>query len=493
VSDNRFVEKRRRNGIALGILAAFLLVAVSPSLLHWREPGYEGEKISYWLRQIRIPGQERAARAALKHIGPDALPWILPMLRAKDSKFKIKLEEWADRQPLIELQFKHANEEWFRGVQAIQILGPQAKAAIPELSRMLKDPDVATFVAQALAGIGPEGLPPLVQALTNQNATIRSAALLGLSELGTNAEPVLSVIIAAVQDTNASVWHAALEAVVRAGENRPDLTLPVLLSSLETGDAVSRGAAIQALAAIGTNQSAQVVPVLMKGLEDPDARVRFNAALALGRFKTAARPAAPRLIELLRDTKTRGGGALARALMEIIGVEAVLPISQAITNRPPPAQIRMIRMLADFGGDAEAALPALIELAQAEDGQVRLTAIDALGRIRRRPELVVPRLIERLAAEDYETQLAAATALGCFGSDAQPAVPVLLELVRKENASDSRGAGRGVEADDALGARRHGLTIPPGPGNSGEFVPFLSFAAALKQIDPEAARKAGVK
>ncbi|MDB6109075.1 MAG: repeat-containing protein [Pedosphaera sp.] len=491
VGDTTVVEKRRRNGIALGVLAAFLLIAVSPSLLHWREPGYEGKKVTFWLRQLRVSGQEREARAALKCIGPDAVPWILPKFGARDSNFKTKLEKWADQQPWIELQFNHANEEWSHGVQAIQILGPQAKAAIPALTAMLTDPPIASFAVQALAGIGPDALPTLVQALTNQSPVARSAALLGLSSLGTNAEPQLPAIIAALPDANPGVWHAALEAVIQVGENRPDLTVPVLIGSLQTGDSTARGSIILALSSLGKNQPALVVPALMKGLEDLDPRIRFSAAIALGRFKADARPAVPKLMELLQDTKARGGGAIARTLKEIIGAEAVLPICQALAGRSPMAQARMISLLADFGGDAEAAVPTLIGFMKAEDSQVRLTAIYTLGKIRRKSGLAVPRLIESLAAEDDDTQLAAATTLASFGNEAKDAVPVLLELVTKENLLKARGAGRGSDGKPPV--KGYNLPMFQRSASSAEFIPFLSFESALQQIDPEAAKQAGVR
>ena len=92
------------------------------------------------------------------------------------------------------------------------------------------------------------------------------------------------------------------------------------------------------------------VPLLTDLLKDRDSTVRSSAAYALGEFGPEARAAIPALMELLKD-KDASRAAAASAL-------------------------------GDIGPEASAATPAIIELLNDENEKVRRDADEALEKIR---------------------------------------------------------------------------------------------------------------
>jgi hypothetical protein len=104
------------------------------------------------------------------------------------------------------------------------------------------------------------------------------------------------------------------------------------------------------------------------------------------------------------------------------------------------------------------AVPGLIIDTTNRRPDIRWRAVQALGQIGARPDLVVPALTKCLGDSSEDVRVNAAFGLEASGNDAKSAVPELISLLA-DPSSDVR--------DQA--------------------------ASALKQIDPEAAAKAGVK
>jgi len=112
--------------------------------------------------------------------------------------------------------------------------------------------------------------------------------------------------------------------------------------------------------------------------------------------------------------------------------------------------------LGTFGPAAKAAVPALIQALKGPEAEMHEAAISALGKIHSEPDMVIPLLMPYRTNDDLNDE--AATALGNYGSLAKEAFPKIVPLLHAQD-------------DDARAAAR----------------------VALKQIDPEAAAKAGVK
>jgi HEAT repeat protein len=240
----------------------------------------------------------------------------------------------------------------------------------------------------------------------------------------------------------------------------------------------SRAQATEAVRRIGTNG----IPFMEKMLRsDPwwqrtlmelsgkqsVIRLRLTTAeerrrLALEWFQALgplARPLIPKLIELLQGDLSWKTMSFVIVALTRIGPDAVLPLTQVLTNATPHVRSAAIISLGMLRSDAQAAVPALVErLESYKDNRVRACAVEALGRIGKEPELVVPALVKHLSNADPSIRTQAALALAKFGREAQRAVPMLLKTMRDEN----------VTVRDAT-------------------------AAALKEIDPQAASAAGVE
>src|SRR5437016_10682709 len=110
------------------ILVAVLLVIILGGLA-WEvllpyEPVYQGRPLSAWLHdldtsikerlpiaQVRVLMAEKqkkreVAEKALRHIGTNALPTLITMLRSKDSKQREKLFVWSTKQPISQLRLQ---------------------------------------------------------------------------------------------------------------------------------------------------------------------------------------------------------------------------------------------------------------------------------------------------------------------------------------------------------------------------------------------------
>ena len=75
-------------------------------------------------------------REAIRHIGTNALPFFLRMLRAKDSTLKLELMNLADRQDYIHFHFSSAEEEHLKAFQGFCCLSDLATDSVPALKEI---------------------------------------------------------------------------------------------------------------------------------------------------------------------------------------------------------------------------------------------------------------------------------------------------------------------------------------------------------------------
>ncbi len=157
------------------------------------------------------------------------------------------------------------------------------------------------------------------------------------------------------------------------------------------------------------------------------------------------------------------------AFTQIGGAAAVPPLTEALGDK----KITNDRLWAAYGlrrigPAAKAAVPQL-ELALKDDyGLVRVEAAKALWAISEHKS-AIPALIGLLKAKEVETRVGAAEALERIGPKAKAAVPALLEALTDSGVAEYRGPAS-VERKSVNGAA----------------------CKALRKIDPEAAKKAGI-
>lgn len=271
------MSKRRRTTLAISaaLVAALLVWAFFAS----REPTYEGRSLSDWLTagvyyedEYYYTDGTPFPRDAIQHIGTNAIPYLLEWIQYEPSPWKTKLRNTVNR------SLRLLNKKW-RLTDKDEILascvswtflflGPKARAAIPELTRIMNDPkggDPQRRAASVLGYLGEEAFHPLMAALTNQQGKVRREALRGMGSLGTNAARGVPVFVEYLSDQDQDL---ACEAA---------LTLSRLTLEPKT-----------------------VVPALMHSLTDSRPKVRVSAIIALSRFGTESSVALPQLIQCLQ-------------------------------------------------------------------------------------------------------------------------------------------------------------------------------------------------
>jgi hypothetical protein len=244
----------KRFGLGICILLALLAGMVLWRATRSDEPIYEGKPLTRWLEShvptssanppFNSPGWKKADEA-LRHIGTNALPTLLRMIRAKDPpQVLLKLIDAAQQRGFTRQRYRHAYERNEEAEYAFEVLGTNAVAAVPEL--------LAIYQA-------------------NVSPSSQRCAALALGHIGRPAAAAIPVLLNNLTHTNGDVRFYAVSAVYHIG-----------------GDPKA------------------VIPALMGALKDPRPEVRWNASGALGNFGRRAESAVPGLLEALNDPATQG-------------------------------------------------------------------------------------------------------------------------------------------------------------------------------------------
>src|SRR5260221_3658362 len=104
------------------------------------EPVYQGKPLSDWCYQYAAnsftfmnPNEElkKQAEIAIQTIGTNAIPTLLRMLNAKDSKFKLMLMQLSRKQHVIKINWVKAELRHYRARGGFSVLGSDGKYVIP--------------------------------------------------------------------------------------------------------------------------------------------------------------------------------------------------------------------------------------------------------------------------------------------------------------------------------------------------------------------------
>jgi HEAT repeat protein len=234
--------------LIIAILGVCLWSASTP-----REPSYNGKPISVWLQDSTPYGVDSPdAIEALRHIGINAIPTLLRMLRANDSPLKTKCIELLDRQDSVRIKIIPARDKNYQAFLGFDSLGADATNAVAELVAIYAEKisaDSQSYTACAIGAIGPaakSAIPTLLMGLKTTNDYVR--------------------------------WNTALALGRIHGE--PASVVPELMRLLDNSNLTTRCFDIQALGEFGTNAES-AVPDLTVMLNDQDPNIRVSATNAL--------------------------------------------------------------------------------------------------------------------------------------------------------------------------------------------------------------------
>lgn len=329
------------------------------------------------------------------------------------------------------------------------------------LTRLLGQRVVRAQVVEALVRYGAGVVDLLIEQLAAEDLETRQAAVVALGRIGDRK--ATCALLAVLPDPELAVPVAG--ALARLGDS--DAFEP-LLSLLGHVDTAVRQAVIAALNSIGhCDMPARIAPLL----DDPDPVVRESAVKIAGYF--GYRECVDRVLERCGDASEavrRAAvdhlpffehhgvifalahalefdtppvrAAAAAALARIDGANALAPLLRALDDPDPWVRFFALRSIGSFANPTVA--PAVRTLLERDPaGQVRLAAIDVLGRL----DAVdtVTTLQPLLASPEPDIARAAIRALG-HSKDAR-ATLLLESLLRADDT------WRRVEAVTALGER----------------------------------------
>jgi RNA polymerase sigma factor (sigma-70 family) len=241
------------------------------------EPSYQGRRLSEWLVDVDYgqPQEKRnQAGEAIRQMGVKTLPFLLADLAGKQVK----------------------DERQRQATWAFDALGPIAKPAIPRLTKLLEQNP--GYAPGALAGIGRDALPELLNALTNGSFWVRdnTAAYLGNAIYSGKITPdeasaAFPIAISNLTYTNANAlfqnntrWRAA--SLLDALKLQPDISVPALIRVLDNTNFTVAATCASALGSFG-KQAKSAIPALTVAASSTNAQLSVAAKQSLNRIAQA--------------------------------------------------------------------------------------------------------------------------------------------------------------------------------------------------------------
>jgi hypothetical protein len=255
------------------------------------EPTYRGKTLTTWLdMQATAPDGEDVPEAddALRAAGTNALPTLLRLVGARDSRFGIVLGRLCDLQHLVFIRHHPSsalNLEGQHGFMVLRATGSNAAPALIKIYRANRSEFSKSAAAHSLAFIGPaanKAIPVLLKDVNNRDAVVRVNAISALGGIQSAPQAVVPPLVLSLQDSDEWVRSVTCRSLAKFRQDAA-LAVPALVALLGDRSWRVRDSAVFALGEIGLNSRA-VTEALTKELDDPNETVRGSAAGALERF-----------------------------------------------------------------------------------------------------------------------------------------------------------------------------------------------------------------
>jgi hypothetical protein len=307
------------------ILGLVLIVVLTNR--HSDEPHYQGKALSTWITELSANGhydseflaayqrQRETLTNVVRSIGTNGLPLYLDWIEHApqgDSWYE-QATEWISDITSDHIQLPERPDHSSDAVHAIQILGPDARTAIPSLRRLLESDSTSFDASYCLSAIGPEAIPTLMDVLEHStNGVVRSCTVRAAGDIGTAALPLKATLIKIAHEHTRPIWpgistsdlamRALAEMPLSAEELMPLFTEQFLATNAAAGAAYG-------LARLGSIGS----PVLMSGLTNEDRRIRAAAKTGLDFQQDLQTNSAPTALSLFERFDLQFDKNLARA------------------------------------------------------------------------------------------------------------------------------------------------------------------------------------
>lgn len=288
------------SAISLGGIVAVLILS-SP-----QQPAYQGRYLDEWLADLANPNYstQQLARAAIREMGPKAVPFLTNSLAQRDSlAVRAKRENLVPRRVLNwarkAMKWRSPMLESRNAAVALQALGDDATNAIPALTAALADPSpiIAQASAGALGSMSSAAVPALRERLRSADANEKPWVLQAVSALGTNAAPLAPEVGRILENApDAGIAGLAQMALARIGPE----ALPTIENLVQNTNREIRLRGLSALANLGQPALA-ATNILFELSRNEDAEIRLRARQAFGATLPPRDLGLPLWVEGLRD------------------------------------------------------------------------------------------------------------------------------------------------------------------------------------------------
>ncbi len=267
----------------LALIVVSLVVVGLERLVH-RGPSFQGRGLDFWVSELCFTAGDRQTRAAfaIRQMGPEALAPLVRMVHSRDYPWSDALMELDQRFPGLELRVTPASVRRAQAVRGFWALGPAANAAVGDLSVLPASPDELMDVLNALAAIGREAIPVMVQALASDDPGIRDRTVLMLGTVRGYAASVMPELIRMLKDEDEEVRSDTVAVLRKICRGQPAASLAVAGMLADPAPTVRRIAATELRTM--DYRDGSIVTRLIRLLKDSDPGVRIASAITLGKI-----------------------------------------------------------------------------------------------------------------------------------------------------------------------------------------------------------------
>jgi hypothetical protein len=223
------------------------------------EPVYQGKRLGLWLAGYNGPSPE--TDEVVRRLGTNAIPNLLRMLRAKDSKVTAWVVKLVRKQHLIKLGYTDAFKINADAARAFDALSADAKEAVPELIKIFEQNisvNSQNYTAWSLGAIGPpaaKAIPTLLRGTTNTNYTRRNA-IFALGRIHAEPELVVPALTKFLKDPDRDVRTSTISSLELFGSDAKP-AVSALVQSLNDQNPLVRKLAQSALKKIDPEAAAK--------------------------------------------------------------------------------------------------------------------------------------------------------------------------------------------------------------------------------------------
>jgi HEAT repeat protein len=331
---------------------------------------------------------------------------------------------------------------------ALGAIGPGAREAAPSILRFLRDRDKEVFEAayKALSDIGSDAVPLLTPALKDSDLNVRQLAILALARMGPAAAPAIPALLAALETAEPD-WRVLYLSVLQSIGAAAKTAVPSLTTLLTASESATRAQACACLQMIGS-EAKSARDALLECLLDPSTEVRTRAILSLQQIDPSSPEVLAALSEALNDLGPGVRALAAAALVKDAATQTAAIVALAALAREGPAELALSAtelLLDQKAPEARDSLPGLRQLAHCDDILLRLRAAALQLRLGDSTTEALAALEMGLQSSSVEVELTAIAGLQQAGTGAQPVLPWLQRKTVSPHPAVRQAAQAAVE------------------------------------------------